>query len=69
MSVFKMGVLTLLIVIGAVGYAFCNWPSEKIRLNDYKEQQNDVRLEQCRYCGCISLYGTGCLDSNCPGSK
>lgn len=70
MSVFQMSILTFLISFGFAGYAWCNWQSEKIRLNDIKDTHEEtVRFEQCRYCGCISFAGTGCLDPDCPGSK
>lgn len=71
MSVLKMGVLTFIICLGTAGYAWCNWPSEKMRLNDVKDDDyyGANKFEQCSYCGCISFYGSGCLDPNCPGSK
>lgn len=70
MSVFKMGMLTFIISLGFAGYVWCNWPSEKMRLNDVNDNQsNDTRIEICPHCGCWSFAGTGCPDENCPGSK
>jgi hypothetical protein len=54
------------VMIGTVAY--CQYYENRI-LNDVKDVHEPVRFEQCPYCGCISFYGTGCLDDKCPGSK
>jgi hypothetical protein len=67
MSVFKMGMLTIIIAMGVAGYAYCNWPNEKMRLNDYKSDDvpGTVTCDLCPDCGYYSVLVGVCWNENC----
>jgi hypothetical protein len=76
MSVFKMGILTILIAMGACGYSYCNWPQGKMRLNDYKDDHapGTIKLDErdwetCRYCGDLRMRVGVCYNESCPSNR
>ena len=70
MSVFKMSVLTFIISFGFAAYAYCNWTSENMRLNDVKDDVVEgIKAEKCSYCGEYYPEGWCCWNANCPGKK
>ena len=76
MSVLKMSVLTFILAMGFSAYAWSNWPQEKMRLNDYKDNHepgtinlDEWNWEVCRDCGGIRERDGACYNQSCPSNR
>jgi hypothetical protein len=60
---------TFLLSVACFGIGYCAYhsTSEKMRLNDYKAQDEPIKCTACPYCGWAIPETWQCVNSDCPG--